>query len=129
MGNVRSIKEFKEGTYEDVWDVGVWTEAFLPKPDGWFMLHWASYAKVMDFVAVAFYAKKLFADFDRLAKDTYLTDEEKDAILTEDMGCIREGLDSIVFKTIDGESMTEEDADMMEKEYESILSNLIEEDE
>lgn len=129
MGDIRSIREFRDSQNDDFWDSGVGAEALLLREDGVNVLHWASYAKVMDYIAVAFYAKKMFADLEAIAQDVSLTEEQQQEKVYEASACLRDGLAAIVFKVIDSDEMTEEDTNEMEKEYESIVSNLMEEDE
>lgn len=129
MGNIRSIREFREALDDNFWDVGVGAEALLLREDGVSALHWASYAKVMDYIAVAFYAKKMFADLEAITQDVSLTEEQQQEKVYEASACLRDALAAIVFKVIDSDEMTEEDTKEMEEEYESIVSNLTEEDE
>ena len=128
MGNVRSIKEFRESHDDDFWDVGVGSEAKLLTPDGTAELHWASYAKVMDYIAVAFYAKKMFADLSVAADGNHLSEEERDELVTNATRSLRDALDSIVFKVIDSEEMTEEDTAQMEAEYNELSKHTEEEE-
>lgn len=118
MSNVRSIKEFRESHDDDFWDVGVGSEAKLLAPDGTTELHWASYAKVMDYMAVAFYAKKLLVDADVILKNKLLSEADKDAQIKSSVISLRDALDSIVFRDVRGEELTEAEEDEMESEYE-----------
>lgn len=118
MSNVCSIKEFRESHDDNFWDVGVGSEAKLLTPDGAVELHWASYAKVMDYMAVAFYAKKLLVDANALLKNKLLSEADKDAQIESSVISLREALDSIVFRDVRGEELTEAEEDEMKSEYE-----------
>lgn len=129
MGNIRSLKDFREGNQDDeFWEDGVGAEAMLLAPDGTQMLHWASYAKIMDYIAVAFYAKKMFADLSAAADGNHLSEEERDELVTNAARSLRDALDSIVFKVIDSEEMTEEDTAQMEAEYNELSKHTEEEE-
>lgn len=128
MGNIRSIREFQKSNDDDFWETGVGAEAMLLAPDGTQVLHWASYAQIMDYIAVAFYAKKMFADLATASDENHLSEEEREELVTSATRSLRDALDSIVFKVIDSEEMTEEDTAQMEAEYNE-LSKHTEEDE
>ena len=128
MGNVRSIKEFRESHDDDFWDVGVGSEAKLLTPDGRAELHWASYAKVMDYIAVAFYAKKLLVDAGVILKNKLLSEADKDAQIESSVNSLRDALDSVVFRDVQGDALTEAEEDEMESEYEHKVSRHTEEE-
>lgn len=129
MGNVRSIREFRESHDDDFWDVGVGSEAKLLTPDGTAELHWASYAKVMDYIAVAFHAKKLIVDSELATNNKLLSEDEKDEQVRASVQSLKDALESIVFRSVQGEELTEDETAEMQAEYEEKASRLIEEDE
>ena len=130
MGNVRSIREFREAQDDDFLDVGVGSEAVLLHADGLVTLHWASYGKVMDYIAIAFYAKKLIVDSELLATNNkLLSEDEKDEQVCASIQSLKNALESIVFRSVQGEELTEDETAEMQAEYEEKASRLIEEDE
>lgn len=130
MGNVRSISEFREAQDDDFLDVGVGSEAVLLHADGQVKLHWASYGKVMDYIAIAFYAKKLIVDSELLATNNkLLSEDEKDEQVCASIQSLKNALESIVFRSVQGEELTEDETAEMQAEYEEKASRLIEEDE
>lgn len=129
MGNVRSIREFREAQDDDFWDVGVGSEAMLMHADGQAKLHWASYGKVMDYIAIAFYAKKLIVDSELATNNKLLSEDEKDEQVCASVQSLKDALESIVFRSVQGEELTEGEIEEMQAEYEEKASRLIEEDE
>ena len=75
--------------------------------------------KVMDYIAIAFYAKKLIADSELLATNNkLLSEDEKDEQICASIQSLKDALESIVFRSVQGEELTEDETAEMQAEYE-----------